>query len=550
MNRVSCLTAVAVAIIAGMTAAADWPQWRGPSRDGVAATSPALVDVLNKDTLKTAWESEAIPGGDIGGYSQPAVAGDRVYVLVNSRHLALETLLTDLGWAPGMAEGLVKSVEAACKSEDRAKLTNTDKEIVPWADEWIKANLPKDQQKFAPAVKARLVAGAAAVPLDDLAKLDPIPDKEFLTAADFEDWLKKRGVTPEGLDGIRETVGKAVRGKEGFLWQRVGTQRLGADDVLWALDRATGKTRYKAEFPGQWLSYPVSSAPCVARGRVYFLSSAAVAYCADAATGKRIWESKPFGKPPAQFQHCRASSVLLLEGTLIVGSEKGVYGLDAKTGRTLWANEDVLGEEASAVACRIRGRTAVLFASAPYWSKAPKLSCLDPETGKELWSVLTGWSASTPVAAGDVCVFAGGLESAGPVALRMTTTGATTLWTVPFKNDKTCTAYDNYPSPIVDKGFVYIAGRGKAFCVELATGTVKWAHDVAGASLSSGILADGKVLLPVGPDLVMFRATPDKFELLGRVKIGVVPYSTPAFADGFLFARTEKNVACYDLRRP
>ena len=550
MKRLFCLTAVAVAIVAGMTAAADWPQWRGPSRDGVAATSPALVDVLNKDTPKTAWVSEAILGGDIGGYAQPAVAGDRVYVLENRRHLALETLLTDLGWAPGMPEGLVKSVESARNSQDRAKLTNTDKEIVPWADEWLKANLPKDQQKLAPAVKARLVAGAAAVPLDDLAKLDPIPDKELVTAADFADWLKKRDVTPEALEEIMGHLGEAKRVKTGWLWQRVGTRRLGADDVLWALDRATGKTVYRVEFPGQWLSYAASSAPCVADGRVYFLSSAAVAYCLDAATGKKLWEASLLKKDAKAFEHSRASSVLWLDGKVIVGSEKEVCGLDAKTGEKLWSNTSVFGEEASGVICRLGGQTAVLYASAPYWSSVKKMSCLDLQTGKELWSVPTGWSASTPVAAGDVCVFAGGLESAGPVALRMTTTGATTQWSVPFKNDKTCTAYDNYPSPIVDKGFVYIAGRGKAFCVELATGTVQWAHDVAGASLSSGILADGKVLMPAPPDLVIFRATHDQFELLGRARIGIVGYSTPAFADGFLFVRTEKNVTCYDFRKP
>jgi hypothetical protein len=83
----------------------------------------------------------------------------------------------------------------------------------------------------------------------------------------------------------------------------------------------------------------------------------------------------------------------------------------------------------------------------------------------------------------------------------------------------------------------------------LATGTVKWEQEVRGASLSSAILADGKILMPAPPDLVIFRATSDKFELLGRAKVDMAGWTTPAFADGFLFVRTNRNIVCYDLRK-
>src|ERR1700736_6526286 len=52
----------------------DWPQWLGPKRDGVWRES-GILDKFSKDGAKIAWRT---PIG--GGYSGPAVAGDRVYV--------------------------------------------------------------------------------------------------------------------------------------------------------------------------------------------------------------------------------------------------------------------------------------------------------------------------------------------------------------------------------------------------------------------------------------------------------------------------------------
>ncbi|MGH9329093.1 MAG: PQQ-binding-like beta-propeller repeat protein, partial [Vicinamibacterales bacterium] len=70
-------TTAAVTVLAGMAlSAAEWPQWRGPRRDGVAAET---------GLLKT-WPSEGPPlawraSGAGNGYSSFAVAGGRLYTL-------------------------------------------------------------------------------------------------------------------------------------------------------------------------------------------------------------------------------------------------------------------------------------------------------------------------------------------------------------------------------------------------------------------------------------------------------------------------------------
>lgn len=56
--------------------AADWPQWRGPNRDGISSETGLLQE----------WPEEGPPlvwkVGDLGGgYSTPAIVGDRIYLI-------------------------------------------------------------------------------------------------------------------------------------------------------------------------------------------------------------------------------------------------------------------------------------------------------------------------------------------------------------------------------------------------------------------------------------------------------------------------------------
>src|SRR5882762_6968986 len=58
--------------------AADWPQWRGPQRNGVSPET-GLLKEWPKEGPKLLWKL-----ADIGsGYSTPAVVGDRLYLLAN-----------------------------------------------------------------------------------------------------------------------------------------------------------------------------------------------------------------------------------------------------------------------------------------------------------------------------------------------------------------------------------------------------------------------------------------------------------------------------------
>lgn len=83
MPRLVLRSSLLCLIFASSAVAADWPQWRGPNRDGTAPTSPPLIGALPAEGLKPAWVSESLTGGFAGGWGSPIVADGKVYLFVH-----------------------------------------------------------------------------------------------------------------------------------------------------------------------------------------------------------------------------------------------------------------------------------------------------------------------------------------------------------------------------------------------------------------------------------------------------------------------------------
>src|SRR3954471_14915245 len=69
------LVSLGLLLFVSVAAAEDWPQWRGPNRDGVWSES-GLVEKFATDKLEPKWR---MPVGS--GYSGPTVAKGKVYVM-------------------------------------------------------------------------------------------------------------------------------------------------------------------------------------------------------------------------------------------------------------------------------------------------------------------------------------------------------------------------------------------------------------------------------------------------------------------------------------
>ena len=79
---INSLKGTTIAILAGVLAtnvsAADWPQWRGPNRDG-RSTETGLLKAWPSEGPKLVWHVKELGAG----YSTPSVAGGRIFIMAN-----------------------------------------------------------------------------------------------------------------------------------------------------------------------------------------------------------------------------------------------------------------------------------------------------------------------------------------------------------------------------------------------------------------------------------------------------------------------------------
>ena len=124
----------------------------------------------------------------------------------------------------------------------------------------------------------------------------------------------------------------------------------------------------------------------------------------------------------------------------------------------------------------------------------------------------------------------------------MAATGAQKLWNIDLT--------DPGASPIIHNGYVYAVVSHRSVCVGLVDGKIAWNQgSVACDGITSPVLADGRIyaLTDQGNNLLMLRATPAKFDLLGKARVGALHCASPAIAGGRLYLRLGDGIACYDL---
>jgi outer membrane protein assembly factor BamB len=297
-------------------------------------------------------------------------------------------------------------------------------------------------------------------------------------------------------------------------------------EIVRALDRQSGQELWQASWPGA-MSVPfmarrngdwIRSTPAYDSQSLYVAGMRDVLVCLDAQTGKERWRfdfvEKHETPLPAFGFVC---SPLVVGDHVYVQAAAGFCKLDKRTGGVVWRvltdSGGMFGSAfSSPVLRRICGKDQIVVQT------RQTLAGVDPESGKVLWSqqipAMLGMNILTPVVIGD-SIFTTSYGGGGrllKIEQNDDTLAVKTVWETPLQGYMS--------TPIVIDGHAYLHLRSRRFtCVELATGEQKWTTKPYGQYWSLVARGDRILALDQRGELLLIRATPEKFDLLDSRKV-------------------------------
>jgi outer membrane protein assembly factor BamB len=498
---------------------ADWPQWRGPGRDGVVPNAKLPDSWPEGFVPAKVWESSEIPSDHYGGHGSPVIAGGKVFLtLVWHRDVPTNTrILTNRIFSDMGARTTNFSPELRAKFEnDRLNLSPRlrGKALDEWIKTWMETNMDDKQKLMLDGwIQQRFKLGKTAIPLDDFDRIKPIVDKEFENVEALRAWVAAQTWSDPAT---AEKVLAAVP----------NTKVVGNDAAV-CFDLKDGKELWRFEAEGHAAGRVASVTPAVVDDKVYTVLSTKV-YCFEATTGKVIWTA------PVSTKRGIAFSPLIVDGLLIADAGQ-LCALDAATGALVWKNGEFKVGNGSPVPWK-----DLILCNA----ENGELMGIETATGTVRWKQ-PGGGASTPVVAGDVCLALGKTEGHNLSAFQLSKEGARPLWTKSFVARR----YD--ASPVIHNGLAYHLGSNRHLCTDLQTGETKWEVERS-SDLSSPLLAGERLLVYEnnGGFLAMIAADPAGHRILGRAKVGGLGCATPALHENLAVIRTKDRLVCYDLTQP
>jgi len=480
-------------------------------------TSP-IAETFPDTGLKKVWESDFIPSDHYGGHGSPVIAGEQAFMSVvwhervTSEKREIDTEVMQQMNYRGVSPELMKKMEQARLNLPAMRGTKLDE----WLLAWRRENLtPKEDASLGKWVESRFKAGKTALPLEDLAKVSKREGKPFANAAEFKQWMEAENFSAELKDKLLAAVPNTIKV---------------AKDVIICLDMNTGKQVWKFEAEGLPSGRSSSSTAAVADGRVFAVCSTHL-YCVSQKAGKLLWKVALSSQGPA-------ASPLIVGDTLYmaVGSAQAYSVTD---GKLLWEQKAVRSNTGSPT-----WWTPVTGAAALVVVGNNSVSGLDPQAGKVLWEI-EGGGQSTPVTHGDWLVIYSGAKDVGLRAYQWQREAAPkAVWSHFWVTMR----YSG--SPVIHEDHVYLTCGGKHQCVELATGKVSWLENEVQSTITSPIIADGKLMVfeNNGTHLRLIKAAPDAYHQLARPKIEGLGCTSPALSNGRIVVRQKDKLVCFDLR--
>lgn len=223
------------------------------------------------------------------------------------------------------------------------------------------------------------------------------------------------------------------------------------------------------------------------------------------------------------------ASPTIYRSTVIVAAESKVGFLvayDRESGEEVWRTDRKRSSYSSPIVAKTGGKEQLLI------SGGSEIAGFNPDTGKQLWKVPTLWQVScgTMVWDEDKVFASGGFPKAQTYCVKSDGSEK-----VVWQNNVKC--YEQ--SMLLHKGFLYaVSDQGVAYCWKASDGNEMWKGRVENPVSCSLILANGNLYYASerGTTFVM-KATPDRFQLIAKNKLGDSAFATPAFCNNNIYTR-------------
>jgi outer membrane protein assembly factor BamB len=252
--------------------------------------------------------------------------------------------------------------------------------------------------------------------------------------------------------------------------------------------------------------------------------------------GEQQWEHLTSSYTPNEYKNGYGSSPVLYGNLVIIAGDFDgdafLVGLNRDTGKQIWKTPRSKNVNyASPIVADVAGRHQLLL------SGGDVVASYDPLSGKQLWqtAATSMATAGTMVWQDDLVFASGGYPQVGTFCLRADGSGEI-LW----QNNQKC--YEQ--SLVVADGYVYaINDTGIAYCWDAKSGEEKWRERLGGKISASPILAAGNIYATneAGTTWV-YRATPEKFELLQKNQLGTETFATPTICRNRIYLRVAETV--------
>ncbi len=247
--------------------------------------------------------------------------------------------------------------------------------------------------------------------------------------------------------------------------------------------------------------------------------------------GNLLWSKQAGVFIPKRYQFGFGASPLVYREMVIVSSEcerdGSLVALSVEDGREIWrVPRNRATSYSTPVIATVAGREQLLL------SGGEEVASYDPSDGSLLWSAAGPWSVTCGTAVwDDERVFvSGGYPAAQTLAVRGDGSGEV-VWQNRIKFYEQSLLYHD--------GYLYgLADSGVAYCFRAVDGQEMWKQRLEKKVSASPVLAGGHIYISgENGKTWVFRADPDRFELVAENQLGNTAYATPTFVRNKIIAR-------------